>query len=141
MQQRSQVSNHIFCSRKAKTSPCIYTNSKKTCKGKGGNAFVCFHGKKFSFYYNQSKAVANIPEKREHDYCRRFTDVSSPGFFLREEGTSVHRLPTSCNFKIRVSWLMLSKALLMSKNTAEVNIFWSIALGIVSVFVAALGLC
>ena len=36
---------------------------------------------------------------------------------------------------------MLSKALLMSKNTAEVNIFWSIALGIVSVFVAALGLC
>ena len=67
--------------------------------------------------------------------------VSCPYFFLREEGTSVHRLPTSCDFKIRVSWLMLSKALLMSKNTAEVNIFWSIALGIGSVFVAVLGLC
>ena len=93
-----------------------------------------------AFYYNQSEAVPNIPGKQEHDYRRQFT-VSCPYFFLREEGTSVHRLPTSCDFKIRVSWLMLSKALLMSKNTAEVNIFWSIALGIGSVFVAVLGLC
>ena len=31
---------------------------------------------------------------REHDYHRRFTDVPSPDFFLREEGTSVHRLQT-----------------------------------------------
>ena len=94
-----------------------------------------------AFYYNQSEAVPNIPGKQEHDYRRQFTDVSCPYFFLREVGTSVHRLPTSCNFKIRVSWLMLSKALLMSKNTAKVNIFWSIALGIGSVFVAVLGLC
>ena len=45
-----------------------------------------------AFYYNQSEAVPNIPEKREHNYRRRFTDVSSPDFFLREEGTSVHGL-------------------------------------------------
>ena len=30
--------------------------------------------------YNQSEAVPNIPGKREHDYRRRFTDVSSPDF-------------------------------------------------------------
>ena len=45
-----------------------------------------------AFYYNQSEAVPNIPGKREHNYRRRFTDVPSPDFFLREEGTSVHRL-------------------------------------------------
>lgn len=33
------------------------------------------------------------------------------------------KAPTSCNFKIRVSWLTLSTTLVMSKNTAEVNIF------------------
>ena len=43
-------------------------------------------------HYNQSEAVPNIPGKQEDDYCRPFTDVSSPDFFLREEGTSVHRL-------------------------------------------------
>ena len=31
-------------------------------------------------HYNQSEAVPNIPGKREHDYRRRFTDVSSPDF-------------------------------------------------------------
>ena len=45
-----------------------------------------------AFYYNQSEAVPDIPEKREQNYRRRFTDVSSPDFFLREEGTSVHGL-------------------------------------------------
>ena len=42
-------------------------------------------------HYNQSEAVPNIPGKREHDYRRRFTDVSSPDF-SRGRGTSVHRL-------------------------------------------------
>ena len=135
MQQTSQVSNHISCSRKAKTSPCKKENMQRQ-----GRKCLCLLSRVFCDLFTNHDA-GNIPEKREHDYRQRFTDVSSPGFFLREEGTSVHRLPTSCNFKIRVLWLMLSKALLMSKNTAEVNIFWSIALGIVSVFVAALGLC
>ena len=61
------------------------------------------HG--INIIYNQSEAVPYIPGKREHDYCRRFTDVSSPDFSWGREDVCTQATVVTVYVSMSTMWV------------------------------------